>query len=65
MTPRRARSNGSQKNVTRAERLVAPGHMQAAGLAHLEAASGDGRWATAYAGNAAMVIPEYFLAALQ
>lgn len=39
--------------------------MQAAGLAHGEAARSDGRWASAYAGSAAMVIPEDFLAALQ
>ena len=39
--------------------------MQAAGLAHVEAARSDGRWATAYAGSATMVIPADFLAALQ
>ena len=65
LTPRRARSNWSQKNVQHAERLIAQGHMQAAGLAHVEAARSDGRWATAYAGSATMVIPEDFLAALQ
>ena len=65
LTPRRARSNWSQKNVQHAERLIAQGHMQAAGLAHVEAARSDGRWASAYAGSATMVIPEDFLAALQ
>jgi uncharacterized protein YdeI (YjbR/CyaY-like superfamily) len=65
LTPRRARSNWSQKNVQHAERLIAQGRMQAAGLAHVEAARSDGRWATAYAGSANMVIPEDFLAALQ
>ena len=65
LTPRRARSNWSQKNVQHAERLIAQGHMQAAGLAHVEAARSDGRWATAYAGSATMVMPEDFLAALQ
>jgi uncharacterized protein YdeI (YjbR/CyaY-like superfamily) len=65
LTPRRARSNWSQKNVQHAERLIAQGRMQAAGLAHVEAARSDGRWATAYAGSATMVIPEDFLAALQ
>lgn len=64
LTPRRARSNWSQKNVQHAERLIAQGHMQAAGLAQVEAARSDGRWATAYAGSATMVIPEDFLAAL-
>ena len=65
LTPRRARSNWSQKNVQHAERLIAQGHMQAAGLAQVEAARSDGRWATAYAGSATMVMPEDFLAALQ
>ncbi len=65
LTPRRARSNWSQKNVQHAERLIEQGHMQAAGLAHVEAARSDGRWATAYAGSATMVMPEDFLAALQ
>jgi len=65
LTQRRARSNWSQKNVQHAERLIEQGHMQAAGLAQVEAARNDGRWATAYAGSATMVIPEDFLAALQ
>lgn len=65
LTPRRPRSNWSQKNVLHAERLIAQGRMQAAGLAHVEAARSDGRWATAYAGSATMVMPEDFLAALQ
>ena len=65
LTPRRARSNWSQKNVQHAERLIAQGHMQAAGLAQVEAARSDGRWATAYAGRVTMVMPEDFLAALQ
>ena len=65
LTPRRARSNWSQKNVQHAEQLIAQGHMQAAGLAQVESARADGRWATAYAGSATMVMPEDFLAALQ
>ncbi len=65
LTPRRARSNWSQKNVQHAERLIEQGHMQAAGLVQAEAARSDGRWASAYAGTAAMVMPEDFLAALQ
>jgi len=60
MTPRRARSNWSQKIVNHAERLIAQGRMQAAGLAQVEAARSDGRWATAYVGSATMVIPEVF-----
>jgi uncharacterized protein YdeI (YjbR/CyaY-like superfamily) len=65
LTPRRARSNWSQKNVQHAERLIEQGRMQAAGLALVEAARSDGRWATAYAGSATMVMPEDLLAALQ
>ena len=65
LTPRRARSNWSQKNVQHAERLIEQGRMQPAGLVHVEAARSDGRWATAYAGSASMVMPEDFLAALQ
>ncbi len=65
LTPRRARSNWSQKNVQHAERLIAQGRMQAAGLAQIAAARSDGRWANAYAGSTSMVMPEDFLAALQ
>ena len=65
LTPRRARSNWSQKNVQHAERLIAQGRMQPAGLAQVEAARSDGRWAAAYAGSATMEMPEDFLAALQ
>ena len=54
LTPRRARSNWSQKNVQLAERLIAQGRMQAAGLAHVDAARSEGLWATAYAGSATM-----------
>jgi uncharacterized protein YdeI (YjbR/CyaY-like superfamily) len=65
LTPRRARSNWSQKNVQHAKRPIERGRMQAAALAYVEAALSDGRWATAYAGSATMVMPEDFLAALQ
>lgn len=65
LTPRRARSKWSQKNVQHAERLIEQGRMQAAGLAQIEAARSDGRWATAYVGSATMVVPDDFLTALQ
>ncbi|MEZ4361584.1 MAG: YdeI/OmpD-associated family protein [Kofleriaceae bacterium] len=65
LTPRRARSNWSQRNREHAERLIAEGRMQPAGLAHVEAARQDGRWDNAYAGSADMVIPDDFLAALR
>lgn len=60
LTPRRARSNWSQKNVQHAERLIEQGRMQAAGLVHVEAARSDGRWAAAYAGSATMGCPKTF-----
>ena len=65
LTPRRARSNWSQKNVQNIERLIEQGPMQAAGMAQVEAARIDGRWASAYAGSAAMVVPADFMEALQ
>lgn len=65
ITPRRAKSNWSKKNVEHAERLIAEGRMQPSGLAHVEAARADGRWEKAYAGSADMVIPDDFLDALQ
>lgn len=63
--PRRARSSWSQKNVQYAERLIAQGHMQPAGLAQVTAARADGCQDAAYAGSAGMVILENFLAAQQ
>ena len=39
--------------------------MAPAGLAHVEAAKADGRWESAYAGSAAMTIPQDFLDALE
>jgi uncharacterized protein YdeI (YjbR/CyaY-like superfamily) len=65
MTPRRARSNWSKRNCAHAERLIAEGRMQPAGLAHVQAARRDGRWESAYAGSSEMVIPDDFLAALK
>jgi uncharacterized protein YdeI (YjbR/CyaY-like superfamily) len=65
VTPRRPRSGWSKKNCEHAERLIAEGRMQAPGLAQVEAARKDGRWEKAYAGPAAMVIPDDFLAALR
>jgi len=47
-TPRRPRSKWSVINRERAEALIAEGRMRAAGLAEVEAAKADGRWADAY-----------------
>jgi len=47
-TPRGPKSSWSQINVDHAERLIAEGRMQQSGLAHVEAARADGRWAKTY-----------------
>ncbi len=65
LTPRRPRSNWSVRNREHAQRLLAEGAMQPAGLAHVEAAKADGRWDAAYAGSADMVLPDDFLQALR
>ncbi|MCA9686416.1 MAG: YdeI/OmpD-associated family protein, partial [Myxococcales bacterium] len=64
ITPRRPKSGWSKKNREHAERLIAEGRMQPAGLVHVEAARADGRWEQAYAGSAEMELPEDFLRAL-
>jgi uncharacterized protein YdeI (YjbR/CyaY-like superfamily) len=65
LTPRKPKSNWSAKNREHATRLIAEGRMTPAGLAHVDAAKADGRWESAYAGSAAMVIPQDFLDALE
>jgi uncharacterized protein YdeI (YjbR/CyaY-like superfamily) len=57
-TPRRARSRWSQRNVQAAERLIADGRMQPAGIAEVERAKADGRWQRAYGGSASLDIPD-------
>ena len=63
-TPRRARSSWGKINVGRAERLIAEGRMRPAGLAEVERAKADGRWAQAYDPPSTATIPDDFLAAL-
>jgi uncharacterized protein YdeI (YjbR/CyaY-like superfamily) len=46
--PRRPRSMWSQINVAKVEKLTAAGRMRPSGLAEVEAAKADGRWAAAY-----------------
>jgi uncharacterized protein YdeI (YjbR/CyaY-like superfamily) len=46
--PRRTRSRWSQVNVAKVEQLIAAGRMRPSGLAEVEAAKADGRWAAAY-----------------
>ena len=63
-TPRRARSVWSKVNVEKVARLIQEGRMQAPGLAQVEAAQTDGRWARAYDGARTSVVPEDLIAAL-
>jgi uncharacterized protein YdeI (YjbR/CyaY-like superfamily) len=57
-TPRKARSPWSQRNVGIAERLLTSGRMHRSGEAEVEKAKADGRWQTAYAGQANAEVPE-------
>ncbi len=63
-TPRKAGSRWSRLNCSRVERLLAAGRMTAVGLAHVEAAKADGRWAAAYPPASAAEIPEDFRSAM-
>jgi uncharacterized protein YdeI (YjbR/CyaY-like superfamily) len=63
-TPRRPRSAWSKRNVELVTRLTEAGRMHPAGLAHVERAKSDGRWAAAYAGPAASEVPDDLAAAL-
>jgi uncharacterized protein YdeI (YjbR/CyaY-like superfamily) len=63
-TPRRARSKWSLVNKERAEALIAEGRMRAGGLAEVEAAKADGRWADAYPPHSRAEPPPDFRAAL-
>jgi uncharacterized protein YdeI (YjbR/CyaY-like superfamily) len=57
-TPRRARSKWSRVNRDKVGRLAKEGRMRPAGLAQVELAKGDGRWAAAYASPASAEVPE-------
>lgn len=63
-TPRRTRSVWSKVNVDKVASLTEAGRMQAPGLAQVEAAKADGRWARAYDGARTSVVPEDLIAAL-
>jgi uncharacterized protein YdeI (YjbR/CyaY-like superfamily) len=64
-TPRRARSVWSKINVEKVGALIAAGKMRPAGLAAVEAAKSDGRWAAAYDGARTIAVPEDLAAALE
>jgi uncharacterized protein YdeI (YjbR/CyaY-like superfamily) len=62
--PRRPRSRWSQVNVARAEELIAAGRMRPSGLAEIDAAKADGRWAAAYESQRNATVPPDLAAAL-
>ena len=63
-TPRRPKSKWSVINRERVEALTAAGRMRAAGLAEVEAAKADGRWADAYPPHSRAEPPSDLQAAL-
>ncbi len=63
-TPRRRRSKWSKINTEHVARLEAAARMRPAGLAEVEAAKADGRWAAAYEGQRAVTVPDDLQAAL-
>jgi uncharacterized protein YdeI (YjbR/CyaY-like superfamily) len=62
--PRRPRSSWSKVNVARVEALVASGRMGPPGVAQVNAAKADGRWATAYESQRSTTVPPDLRAAL-
>lgn len=64
-SPRRRRSVWSKRNTLAAERLILEGRMHPAGLAEVERAKKDGRWAAAYEGPATMPVPDDLAAELK
>ena len=56
-TPRKSRSKWSQVNKRRATELLAEGRMQPSGIAQIDAAKTDGRWAAAYAPASLAKVP--------
>ncbi|MEO5923294.1 MAG: YdeI/OmpD-associated family protein [Bryobacteraceae bacterium] len=62
--PRRPRSVWSQVNVAKVEKLLAAGKMRPSGLAEVEAAKADGRWAAAYQSQREATIPPDLASAL-
>jgi uncharacterized protein YdeI (YjbR/CyaY-like superfamily) len=63
-TPRGRRSGWSKRNREHVERLTAAGRMRPAGVAAVEAARADGRWARAYDSPATAIVPDDLAAAL-
>ncbi|MFE6974368.1 YdeI family protein [Streptomyces sp. NPDC057682] len=64
ISPRRRRSPWSLINVEKVATLTEEGRMRAAGLAEVEAARADGRWAAAYPSQSRATVPDDLTAAL-
>jgi uncharacterized protein YdeI (YjbR/CyaY-like superfamily) len=64
-TPRGSRSVWSKLNRQRAEELIRSGEMRPSGLAEVERAKSDGRWAHAYDSPRTAVVPGDLQAALE
>lgn len=62
--PRRPNSRWSQVNVRKVAVLVLAGRMRASGLAEVDAAKSDGRWAAAYESQRNITTPPDLAAAL-
>ncbi|KQV06981.1 YdeI/OmpD-associated family protein [Leifsonia sp. Root112D2] len=58
------RSIWSKRNQEHVSRLIDEGRMRPAGLAEIERAKANGRWETAYAGQASIEVPADLAAAL-
>jgi uncharacterized protein YdeI (YjbR/CyaY-like superfamily) len=63
-SPRRAKSPWSRLNVERVEALIEAGRMRPPGLAEIDAAKADGRWAAAYEPQRNITVPPDLAAAL-
>jgi uncharacterized protein YdeI (YjbR/CyaY-like superfamily) len=63
-TPRRKKSTWSRKNTEHVGRLITAGRMKARGLAEVEAARQDGRWASAYDSPSQASMPDDLVDAL-
>lgn len=64
-TPRRTKSRWSKINRERAEKLIAAGKMQPAGMREVERAQADGRWEAAYESPKNITVPDDLRLALE
>ena len=64
-SPRRPNSHWSKVNVAKVESLIAAGRMRTPGLAQVEAAKADGRWAGAYESQKNASVPADLAEALE